>query len=79
LPSSVEVNGPLIEHYRKTKACLSREDAARKIGLTAPALYYIERGRAGRYRTQPETLRKIAKLLKVKSEELATPVEVGAK
>lgn len=77
MPASVEVNGPLIEHYRKTRACLSRKEAAQKLNMTEPALYFIERGREGRHRTQPKTLRKIAKLLKVSSEELAGAPVIG--
>ena len=78
MPSSVEVNGPLIEHYRKTRACLSRKQAASRLGITESALHYIERGREGRYRTQPETLRKIAGLLEVRPEELAGAVPVAS-
>lgn len=76
VPASVEVNGPLIEHYRKTRACLSRRDAAKKLKISEPALYFIERGRDGRHRTRPVTLRKIARLLKATPEELAR-VPVG--
>lgn len=71
MPASVDVNGKLIEQYRKTRACLSRAEAARRIGMSAAGLYFIERGRSGRYRTQPETLAKLAELLRVEPEDLA--------
>lgn len=71
MPASVDVDGKLIERYRKTRACMSRAEAARQLGMSAAGLYFIERGRAGRYRTQPETLAKLAKLLHTEPEELA--------
>jgi transcriptional regulator with XRE-family HTH domain len=77
MASSVDVNGQLIEHLRKTRACLSRRDAARRLKLSEPTLYFIERGRNGRYRTQPETLARIARLLNVEPSEIARPREVA--
>ena len=78
MPASVEVNGAEIERLRKERAGLSRRDMARAMGMSEVALYYIERGRRnGRSCTQPETLQRIAALLRVKPEELAqqpTPV-----
>lgn len=71
MPASVGVNGPLIEHYRKSKACLTRKEAARVLGMSETTLYYIERGRRGRYRTSPPTLKRIALLMKVEPTELA--------
>lgn len=60
---------------------MGRKQAAEKLGMSQAALYYIERGREGRHRTQPETLKKIAKLLRVKSDELTAvaPVAIGVK
>lgn len=73
MASSVKVDGQLIEQLRMTRACLSREAAARTIGISTPALYYIERGRNGRHRTRPETLGKIARVLNVEPESLVIP------
>ena len=77
MSSSVEVNGPLIERLRKTRACLSRREAARRLGMSETALYYIERGKKGKYSTQVETLPKIADLLGVGTEQLVPVGPVG--
>lgn len=74
MPASVEVNGAKIEHLRKVRIGLSRRDAARVLNMSEVGLYYIERGR-GRgsskvSRTQPDTLQRIAALLRANPEEL---------
>lgn len=78
MPASVEVDGAEIERLRKERAGLSRRGMARALGMSEVALYYIERGRRdGRSYTQPETLQRIAALLRARPEDLTkelTPV-----
>ncbi len=55
---------------------MGRKEAAQRLGVAQGTLYYIERGREGRHRTQPATLKRIAKLLKVKPEGLTVATSV---
>ena len=82
-PGGVHVDGELIEHYRKVRACITRKEAARQLGMSETALFYIEKGRLSDgerlMRTTPETLRKIAQLLRVSPEVLVSEKETATK
>lgn len=64
---SVKVDGTKIRHIRERQALLQRKELAKKVGVTPAAIYEIE---VHRQSTQLPTLRKIARVLKVKPEEL---------
>lgn len=68
MAASVKVDGARIEHLRKTRAGLSRTDAALALGISTTALYLIERSPQ---RTRPQTLKRIALLLEERPENLA--------
>jgi transcriptional regulator with XRE-family HTH domain len=55
--ASVKVDGAKIEHLRKYRANLTRKQMATALGISQPALYYIERGKQ---RTSVGTLQRIA-------------------
>lgn len=69
LAASVRVDGERIEHLRKTRLGMSRKDAATVLGLSATALYMIERSSK---RTRPATLKRIAAFLREDPENLAS-------
>ena len=66
MPQGLRVNGEKIQHIRVMKACLSREDAARMVGITVPGLWRIET----KGRTLIGTLRRLADVLGVHPSEL---------
>jgi transcriptional regulator with XRE-family HTH domain len=57
--ASVRVDGAKIERLRKYRANLTRKQMAVAIGISEPALYYIERTKQ---RTSQATLKRIAAL-----------------
>lgn len=69
---SVRVDGRKIEHLRKTRASLTRKQMATALGISEPALYYIERSTQ---RTSPQTLKRIAALFGVAPEDLSGGLE----
>jgi transcriptional regulator with XRE-family HTH domain len=66
MPIGVKVDGAKIQRIRESKACLTRESAARMTGITVPGLWRIET----RGRTLISTLRKLADVLGVHPSEL---------
>lgn len=67
MPRGVRVNGEKIREIRETRATLDRKELAERIGLSYGGVYEIE---VHRQTTQLVTLRKIAKVLRVKPEDL---------
>jgi transcriptional regulator with XRE-family HTH domain len=66
VPQGLKVDGEKIQRIRVMKACLSREDAARMVGITVPGLWRIET----KGRTLIGTLRRLADVLGVHPSEL---------